>query len=383
MNMTTYILLGLGEALMLALLGLTIALLYVRKLKALLAKAIKPSVTKPDTEPPTSDAPIPADAQVPEAESYSDYIDRHIRELRRYHKSLKGGQDIALDLDPSVTIERRMASMRHIMLVAEREATYTGTTNWPELVTRYRQLMRFFEDTSSAELESELAAVNESLRVSQAKVIELEKYKSLYFDLEKNWHASKSDADDHFDQLKAGFSAGQEAGAMVELLDGFRGSFNPVAQMFELGQPLPVTLEAAGKEIDSLRRIAAEQCHMIEQLKAQVVETNDSNAKVTIIKGLEKQLAQQQRMTQESEICIQLIEGELNSAFKEIQSLKEQVKDAASMRAKVDELTEELEVKVLMIGHLKESQAALEAAAVDRIDGRLDSGAKPKNSIVN
>jgi hypothetical protein len=369
MDMTTYVMLGLGEALMLSLFGLTAALLYARKLKALLAKTKKANNAKLLDEPPAAELQEPVEE--PAALSYGDYIDQQIRELRRYHKSLKGGQDIALDLDSAVAVERRMASMRHVMLVAEREATHTNETNWPELITRYRQLMRFFDDSLSPKLEAELAMLKQDLQSSHTKVMELEKYKALYFDLEKNWHESKNQADDYFDQLKTSVETEQGDEALMALLDNYRGSFNPMADMFEAGQPLPVTLEAAGKEIDSLRRMAAEQCRMIEQLKIQVAETSDSNAKVAIIKGLEKQLVQQQRMTQESETCIQLIEGELNGAFKEIQSLKEQVKETVAMRAKIAELNEELEVKVLMIGHLKDSQKAPSLQAHDGDDERV------------
>ena len=74
------------------------------------------------------------------------------------------------------------------------------------------------------------------------------------------------------------------------------------------------------------------------------MEAKDGNSKVFIIKNLEKQLIQQ-RMTQESETCIQLIEGELNAATKEIQSLREQVKGASALRIQVEELSEELAVK--------------------------------------
>ena len=231
----TYVLLGLGEALMLSLFVMVAMLLYVRKLKALLAKTKKPSASEPQTE----DTEVAA--QEPTL-TYCDYIDLHIRELHRYHKSLKGGQDIALDLDPAAPVERRMASMRHIMLVAEREATHTSETNWPELVTRYRQLMRFFEDTPSPKLESEVAALQQNLQVSHAKVTELTKYKALYFDLEKNWHASNAQANNQFDQLKATISAEQGSDELVSLLESYRSSFNPIAAMFESGQSLPVRL---------------------------------------------------------------------------------------------------------------------------------------------
>ena len=68
------------------------------------------------------------------------------------------------------------------------------------------------------------------------------------------------------------------------------------------------------------------------------MEAKDGNSKVFIIKNLEKQLIQQQPMTQESETCIQLIESELNAATKEIQSLKEQVKGASALHIQVEEL---------------------------------------------
>ncbi|MDZ7924735.1 MAG: hypothetical protein U5M23_11855 [Marinagarivorans sp.] len=361
MDVSTYIIVGLGEALMLSLFGLGAALWYVRKLKSLLAKAQLAKAQKPNAKASLADKDLvvedpSADVPVGAVATYTDYLDQHIRELRRYHKSLKGGQDIALDLDPLVPIERRMASMRHIMLVAEREATHTTPTNWLELVTRYRQLMRFFEDSPNPPLESQMAELKQALQSSHTKVFELEKYKSLYFDLEKKWHESKAQANSLFDQVNECVGTEQE-GELAQLLEGYHGSYTPLAEMFESGQPLPVTLEAATKEIDTLRRMAADQCRMIERLKTLVIESPDSNAKVSVIRGLEKQLAQQQRMTQESETCIQLIESELNGAFKEIQSLKEQIKGVAALRAQVEELKEELAVKVLMIGHLKESSS--------------------------
>jgi hypothetical protein len=295
--------------------------------------------------------------------SYTHYLDRQILTVREHHKGLNGIQDIALDIDPSVPLDRRIAAIRHAVLIAEREATFNGDVDWVALQERYKQLLRYYEDYPSPKAEVRINELSSALKISQQQLSSLEKYKNLYFDLEANWQASKTKADEYYSQIKMEVTRKPESHSegFVQLVDNYHRSYDGVTTLFENQTPLPDTIEAASAELGELRRMAAEQHRIIDHLKAQINQATNDNQKVTLIRELEKQLERQQRFLRESESCVKLMEDELSLVHKELQTFKAKVKDVPNLRSVIKDLKEEVGVGEVMIERLKADNGKLKA----------------------
>ena len=303
MELTAFTLIVLVEVFALSSLAIVVMAFYIRKLKSLLAsaqlaaakqqvlhlQAEKQSILAatqslslaPDTHTPvlaegasiTSDSagykqgsgfdPQFNSAQV---ETYTSYIDQQIAVLRDYHGQLKGGQDIALDIDPSAPLERRVAAMRHAVLIAEREATLTEAVNWRAIEARYKALLSYYEDYPSPKAQARIKDLSDSLNQSHKQLSALEKYKKLYFDLEASWHTCKNQADVYYKKLQGqvGLVEGESAGALVTLVDDYHRTYSAVNQLLDEQEPLPETLHVANKELVELRKMTAQQHQLSE-----------------------------------------------------------------------------------------------------------------------
>jgi hypothetical protein len=176
-----------AEAFLLVLLMLVAAGYYIRKLKRLLKKALEDSANAV-VEPLGAQPKIPGNQSdqvdigdsesnvLPESRSYRWYIDYQISALRHYHESLQGGRDIALDIDPTTPLERRIAAVRHAVLIAEREATLAGDVNWESLTSRYKALLSYYEDYPSPKSEARIHELTEMLNAGTQNAEPLEKF---------------------------------------------------------------------------------------------------------------------------------------------------------------------------------------------------------------
>lgn len=382
MELTAFTLIVLVEVFALSFLAIVVMAFYIRKLKSLLAaaqqKAPPPQPKKQQalTDAKLSHSAADADAlAAPEhasiaskhsgldlqsnsaqVQTYTSYIDEQITNLRDYHGKLKGGQEIALDIDPSAPLERRVAAMRHAVLIAEREATLTDEVNWLALEARYKALFSYYEDYPSPQAQARIKDLSDSLGQSHKQLAALEKYKKLYFDLEANWHACKNQADAYYKQIQGQVELveGESTGALVALVDNYHHSYSAVTQLFDEQEPLPETLKVANKELIELRKMTAQQHQLIDDLKQKMKSANDDNIKVELIRELESQLVRHERFLAESESCIKLMEDELAVTYKELQSLKAKLKVLPDLKAQIKDLNEDAGVSDVMLNRLKE-----------------------------
>ena len=369
MEVKTFTFIVLAELCILSLLVVFGLIFYIQKLKQQLKKALA-AQAKPAAQAPAPDEPPdPVDELVQQRDvmpdnlkqkTYTAYIDDELMEARRHHEELGGGRDIALDIDPSAPLERRIAAVRHAVLIAEREATLTDEVNWVSLKGRYKALLSYYEDFPSPKAEARIHELSEALRSAQKHVASIEKYKGLYFDLEASWHASKNQADEYYEQIKGRVDKNDEgADGLIELVGEYHRSYDSVNVIFDSQMPLPETIEAASEELRALRRTTAEQHRLIDDLKKQIDNATDDNAKVALIRNLEDELNRQQRFLRESESCVKLMEDELSVTHKELQSLKAKLKELPSLRAHLKDLQEESGVSDVMINRLKDEVRTL------------------------
>lgn len=264
MEISTFALYGIVEAIVFLLVICVFLLVYIRRSKSkflglqenlhkLLAthKRLQQQLLEEREEHSTSN-------------TYKKQINDQLLVTRQYHKGLDAGQDIALDLNPESPKDRQTAAIRHALLVAEKEALNSssdGTPNWEFLETKFQQLIQFYVDltvkkskpapaadpetsASNDELERELEQAKQSLTeknqelelltqdldTHQKRVGNLEKFKKLFFDMEGKWKDAKTEADLYYQRL-------QEYSDQVEDQEGYNnlvGEYHNVYSEFEL-----------------------------------------------------------------------------------------------------------------------------------------------------
>ena len=391
MQISLIVLILLIESLLIALLAAGGLFLYVQRLRRQLKELAANSA--PKSEPQSVDSSgeqgallAAAPAKKAPSKTYTQYIDQQIFAVRAYHQNLEGAQDLALDVDPSAPLERRIAAVRNAVLIAEREATLDGEVNWTALKNRYKAILSYYEDYPSPKAEARIHELTEALNAARQNLQGLEKYKSLFFDVEAKWHASQSQADDYYNQIRDKVALTESSDSdkehLISLVSDYRSSYSSVTEVFDNHTPLPTTIEAASEELRALRRTTAEQHRLIDHLKQQINKAGTDNEKVALIRELEEELNRQQRFIRESESCVQLMEDELSAAHKELNSLKQKLKELPNLRAQLKELHDDAGVHEVMVNRLKDEVRKLkdELATVHLKNNQVAGDAAPASA---
>lgn len=407
MEVKTFALIVLAELLAFSMLGLIALAVYVRKLKAQIEKLRANAKARPSQNSTTAESSeaLPAELSGDQQQSqrmapndellveperlrqeslespstshqaYTTYIDEQLESLLVHHSALVGAGDIALDIDPSAPLERRIAAVRHAVLIAEREATLGVKVDWQALTGRYKQLLDYYEETSSPKVEAKIQLLTESLDATQNQLAKLEKYRQLYFELEAKWHESRSDAESHYQQLtehvgeltSSNVDPSADGIKTVELLDSYHRVYEQVHTLFEAQEPSPPNTEVVGSEVKELRRMTEQQNHIINDLKARIKSvSSDGNERVALIRDMEQQFERQKRFIMESEACVKLMEDELNATHNELASTRAQLKEIPHLKTQLIELNEDNGVGLLMIDRLKGQVTELEALVAEQ-----------------
>lgn len=211
------------------------------------------------------------------------------------------------------------------------------------------------------------AADNEELELYKKRVENLEKFKSLFFDLEKRWNEAQANAQGYYNELYAMADGVADREQYEMLLDQYRNSYNDITHYINStnsalsGAPVEnKTINIirqdprAADEIMKLRNVAADQYRVINNLQRQLEIAVTAEEKEQAIKDLEQQLQRQIRFVQESDTCIQLLEEELNKAH-------EQIAEQAKLLDRDVELEEENQrIKETLHSFTQESKHLLE-----------------------
>lgn len=295
--------------------------------------------------------------------SYTEQLNEYLRSTKEYHGTLESPQDIALDLDPSVPITRRAAALRYAMLIAEKEATAEGDTNWTLLNTKYEQLFSYTEEyQEDGNLAEEVEALHEELTAAKKRINNLEKFKALYFDLEEQWQTSKDKAQIHYDELTAMAPLTEDSDAFEAALQNYQSAYNDVGKLITggVGDTTIITVQGDNKgnpdahgEIRHLRNVAADQHRIITELQKKLAEATSDEAKTNVINDLKGELDKQARFVQESETCVKLMEDELNNANKEMEQLRSRLNQLPQIKASIKEMRETNEEQEQTIFSLK------------------------------
>lgn len=304
------------------------------------------------------------------------YLDEEIESTKAFHASLNPDRDIVLDITPDAPLDRQASALRHAFLIAEKEARYAGegeSSSWDVLQGKFQQIIQFYEslapaakpeqpaepedveeeeaadelDAEPVDIEDEGDAHAEEIATYKKRIENLERFKKLFFDMEKQWEQAKAQADEYHQQLLA---MGKDLGAgedFEEVLDKYSKSFDEIEEMINQGTDSKEPAKPQGdsgekdstpksvgqvvianqEEIQRLRNMAVDQHKVINELKRKLYEAKSAEDKERIIDDLTTQLEKQERFMKEAETCTKLIEDELSRVIKENVELQSQLKE--------------------------------------------------------
>ena len=279
----------------------------------------------------TADTPAP-----PPAKSYKQLIYEQL-ELTQDRFSLVAPRSDISDVQPSdLPINQRIVALRYAFLRAEE----LGTTEVPGSEGYWNVFRQTLEPLlQSAETptpghspdSSGDPSSNEELEMYKKRVENLEKFKKLFFDLEKRWNEAQANAQGYYNELYAMADGVADRERYEMLLGQYSNSYNEITHYMHdtsaalSGRPVEnKTINIvrqdprAAEEIIKLRNVAADQYRVISNLQRKLEEAVTAEQKDLVIKELEQQLQRQVRFVQESDTCVKLLEEELNKANEKI-----------------------------------------------------------------
>jgi len=306
------------------LVGAVIFFIHSRKLKSLVArqqeKLLELLQAKKNIPAGMSSAPnLPTD--------YKTYLNKELDATSERFSADSSGEDIALELPDRSPIFQRILALRYAFLRAEELGT-TEKIGTPEYWSIFQQaLSPLLSASQPGEENFELA---EELTTAKKRIENLEKFKRLFFDMEKQWNSAQANAQDYYSQLLELSEGVNDRAAFNNVLENYHGVYDSIHQniaqavqnqdSFGNHKTINITRQdpRAAEEIMKLRNVAADQHRIINNLQRKLIEATTAEEKETVIHELQQQLQRQVRFVQESETCIQLLEDELAKAHEEI-----------------------------------------------------------------
>jgi hypothetical protein len=284
--------------------------------------------------------PQPEAAPIAPAQSYKNYLNNELDATSERFNKDSPGHDIALELSTDSPILQRILALRYAFLRAEELGT-TEDIGTPEYWSVFQQALTPLlappqvAGNSNAELEAEL-------ETAKKRIENLEKFKHLFFDMEKQWGVAQNNAQNYYEQLLAMSEGVADRPAFNKALENYHGVYDSIQHnitqviqnqdSFGQNKIINITRQNphAAEEIVKLRNVAADQHRIINDLQRKLSDASTTEEKEVVIQELQQQLQRQIRFVHESETCIQLLEDELAKAHEEI-SLREQTLDATQL----------------------------------------------------
>lgn len=341
MQVSNWIIFGAAEVMALLILICGFLLIHARGLKKLIGRLQNKAQSLAKDLRKTKQAYKEMEQSIPEITSYTDTLELQLEGNREYHQSLNPDQDIALDLNPQSPMPRQLASLRHAFLITEKEAALSSEIedrpNWKVIETKLSSLMAFFKTaapSNEVEIDShEIETLRATLADSQQRIENLEKFKSLFFDLDEKWQKAQSQASEQLQKLKELAAQHPDPSAFEGILKDYTDSYDEfgdaltsnsgspsgsITQVVDSGETV------GGAEIDRLKSVAANQHKLISELQHRLEIAYSAADKDALLEDMKTQLDQNSRYIEESDTCIKLLERELDDAHEEIEQLKQQ-----------------------------------------------------------
>lgn len=272
------------------------------------------------------------------ARSYKDYLHEQLTFTQDRFTLLAPRGDIKAVQPPETPVNQRIVALRHAFLRAEElgvSAVQGSEGYWDIFRQALEPLLSLGTPDNAEELET-----------YKTRVENLEKFKELFFDLEKRWNEAQAKAQGHYDELLAMAGGDFDPDNFRYVLGQYRDSYNDVTQYIyttrsaatdqPLGENKTINIirqdPRAAEEIIKLRNVAADQHRVINNLQRRLEEATTAEARELLIKDLEQQLQRQIRFVQECDTCVQVLEEELAKANEKISQLEELIDRESNLK---------------------------------------------------
>lgn len=322
-----------AEIIIVLLIGIMFFFAHARKLKSLVRRQQEKLLELLKNQRQTATEPIKPPVPAVEPKNYKSYLNEELDATAAEFAVHAPDGDIALELPADSSLIQRILALRYAFLRSEELGT-TEDCGTPEYWSIFLQAL---EPLLSNPANS---GSNEELETAKKRIENLEKFKRLFFDMEKQWQAAQANAQEYYAQLLALSDGVQDRAGFNNVLenyhsvyDGFHHNFTQILENPDAVSHKTINITRqdprAAEEIIKLRNVAADQHRIINNLQRKLIDATTGEEKELIIQELQQQLQRQIRFVQESETCIQLLEDELAKAHEEI-SLKEKTLDDAN-----------------------------------------------------
>lgn len=305
--------------------GATLLFFHARKLKSLVRRQQEKLLELLKDPKPQAPTPPP---QAP-TQSYKTYLNLELDATSRGFSDLSDSGDITQEQSAESPLLLQVLALRYAFLRAEELGT-TEERGSQEYWDIFEQTLSPLLKQGLGEQNPELAA---ELETARKRIENLEKFKRLFFDMEKQWNEAKIKANDYYMQLMALSEGVNDRERFTSVLESYNNVYDNINQQFiDLSQPQPgktihITRQdpRAADEIIKLRNVAADQHRIINQLQRKLIEAKTAEDKELVIQELQQQLQRQTRFVQESETCVQLLEDELSKVHQELSNMEKEL----------------------------------------------------------
>jgi hypothetical protein len=300
----------------------TLLFLHARKLKSLVHRQqekLLELLNQQEPVPPTTPT-----------QTYKTHLHQQLEATSSQFSSLSENGDITQEQTSDSPLLLQILALRYAFLRAEELGTTEeiGTSGYWNIFEQTLTPLLKGQDTSddNPELASEL-------ETARKRIENLEKFKRLFFDMEKQWNEAKIKANDYYMQLMALSEGVSDRENFTSILENYNNVYDNINQQFvdlsqqQPGRTIHITRQdpRAADEIIKLRNVAADQHRIINQLQRKLIEAKTSEDKEQVIQELQQQLQRQTRFVHESETCIQLLEDELSKVHQELSSMEREL----------------------------------------------------------
>ncbi|MDN3640148.1 hypothetical protein QWY82_15220 [Simiduia curdlanivorans] len=334
-------------------------------------------------------------ASTPEGPSYTEQIAVQIQATEKYHAEQDSDLSIEQDITAKTPKERLVAAMRYRFLRAEQDglAEHADLPDWPRIALHYDQL-----PAPQSQIDPQPPSTPETaLKLSyDEQRDEIERFKRLFTTMERQWQIAKAKAQDYYNQLLSliGDSSDPTHLTLKKLAQEQIAHIDKAAASINA----PPSNSANRQDVDKLKAINERQKNEIAALQDKLANASTDQQRLAITADFERQLAQQQQFMKESEVCIDLLERELEAASRRIEQLEAQkpvagsseqnalLKDKHTLNKQIQQLRSENEQLVNLAEHAEAEQRRLIAVKnkeVEAIKGKFAELAKRYKALAN
>lgn len=290
---------------------------------------------------------LPSVPAQPSGQTYKTHVLAQLAATRNRYYGFYPNGDLSAPPATQGALTRQALALRNSFLQTEERAILKGDgplhLDWQAFEIFAERLLMVPEATGESE-----ELVNYKQRVEN-----LERFKTLFFDMERQWENARHEAQNYYAQLSAMVGGVENADAFTDVLNRYNNVYAAIGEGFSTGNRLMQAASAttaigclnpaSSEEIIKLRNVAADQHRIINQLQRKLEEAFTSEEKEAVIGELQQQLLRQTRFVQESEMCVQLLEDELAAASEKMNKQQQQLQESAGLQQENERVKETLQ----------------------------------------